>query len=53
MPDILALLVCLNFELDSTIYRQFGHIISAMLAMKSKTQKKGKTWSAKGFQKQG
>lgn len=49
MPDILALLACLNFELDSTIYRQFGHIISAMLAMSGRITMKGiSRWAGKG-----
>jgi hypothetical protein len=49
MPDILALLVCLNLEVDSTIYRQFGQLISAMLAMSGRITMKGiSRWAGKG-----
>ena len=41
MPDILALLTCLIVEIDNTTYRQFSHIISAMLATRYRITMKG------------
>jgi putative transposase len=49
MPDLLALLTCLIVEIDNTTYRQFGHIISAMLAMSGRITMKGiSRWAGKG-----
>ncbi len=49
MPDILALLTCLHFELNTTQIRQFSHIISALLAMSGRITMKGiSRWAGKG-----
>lgn len=49
MPDILALLACLNFELNTTQTRQFGRILSALLAMSGRITMKGiSRWAGKG-----
>ena len=49
MPDILALLTCLNFQLDTTQVSHFGRIISALLAMSGRITMKGiSRWAGKG-----
>ncbi len=47
MPDILALLTCLHFELNTRQVRQFSHIISALLAMSGRITMKGMILLAK------
>ncbi len=49
MPNILALLTCLNLALNTTQIRQLGHMISALLAMSGRITMKGiSRWAGKG-----
>ncbi len=49
MPDILALLTCLTFQIDDTSWKQLGCIIQGMFAMSGRVTMLGiSRWTGKG-----
>ena len=50
MPEILTLLSCLTFDLNSTSLKHLGCIIQAMLAMSGRVTMLGiSRWAGKGY----